>query len=227
MKTPNKYLIISILMLFIILSGCLETPVAAPPKIDDSMLEEYGWVQLGDSTSSSKSFEISGREIQINTASITYADKGLEEDMMTQIAAYITLPQNGFTAQITAMRIVLPSGIPLPSQLVLEMASKQVEEMAREMEIKDFHKTNTTTIELKDGETAEAKVYAGQIAIDGNAVPIKGILTTWSTSGSTIIASAIYPSDDFVLEIEDEKVIINIDGEAEYEEIIELLQHME
>jgi len=29
-----------------------------------------------------------------------------------------------------------------------------------------------------------------------------------------------------VLEIEDEKVIINIDGAAEYEKIIELLQHM-
>ena len=80
---------------------------------------------------------------------------------------------------------------------------------------------------MKDGKRAESKVYAGQIAIDGNTtVPIKGILITWSISGSTIITSAIYPRDDFVLEIEDEKVIINIDGAAEYEKIIELLQHM-
>ena len=227
MKTPNKCLVISALVLAIVLSGCLETSVAAPPQIDSRVLEENGWVQLGDVMSDSKSFEISGREIRINTASITYADKELEEELMDQIAAYTTPPQNA-TAYITARRIVLPSGIPLPSQLVLEMAGAQVEEMARELEIKDFHRVNTTTIEMKDGKSAEAKIYAGERTINDNTtMPVKGILTTWSISGSTIIASTIYPSDDFVLETEDEKVIIEIDGEAEYEEIVELLQHME
>ena len=140
---------------------------------------------------------------------------------MDQIGVYRRPPQN-LTAHILAMRIVLPSGIPLPSQLVLEMAGT--------MGLRDFHQVNMTTIEVGDGKSVEveAKIYAGEIPIsEKTTIPVKGVLTTWSASGSTIIASAIYPGDDFVLETEDEKVIIEIDGAAEYEEIVELLQQME
>ncbi|MHC1583022.1 MAG: hypothetical protein ACXQTM_00025 [Methanosarcinales archaeon] len=230
MKSLEKslvILVIPLLVLAIVLSGCLETPVAAPPAIDSRVLEENGWVQVGDVVRDSKSFEIGGREIRINTARITYADRELEEYLMDQIGVYRRPPQN-LTAHILAMRIVLPSGIPLPSQLVLEMAGSQVEEMAGAMGLRDFHQVNMTTIEVRDGKSAEAKIYAGEMPIsEKTTIPVKGVLTTWSASGSTIIASAIYPGGDFVLEREDEKVIIEIDGDAEYEEIVELLQQME
>jgi hypothetical protein len=227
MITNRLFIFTSLFLAFTLFSGCLETPVAAPPQIDENILQEYGWVQLGDITKESKEFNISGNKIKINTATITYADKSLEEDIMRQIGAY-TNPEGGFTAQLTAMRIMLPAGIPLPSQIVLEIASKQVENMAAQMNIEDFHEIKTTQIPLKDGKTTEAKVYVGHITFgDNNFVPLRGIITAWSASGSTLLVAAIYPSDDFVLKVGTQKVIINVDGLAEYEKITKLLQNME
>ncbi len=218
--------IFPLLLLVIVFSGCLETPVAAPPHIDENVLEECGWVQIGDSTSMSKTFDIGGKEIKINTATINYGDKSLEEYLMRQVGAYSNR-ENVSTARIVAMRIVLPAGIPLPSQIVLEMASTQVKDMAVKMNIKDFHKINTTQVPLKNEKTAEANVYSGYITLDGNNVPLKGMIATWGVSGSTLVITTVYPDKDFVFTEGTKKIIINIDGKAEYEEIIKLLQHIE
>ncbi|RZN15112.1 MAG: hypothetical protein EF812_03470 [Methanosarcinales archaeon] len=221
-----KLFILPLLLLVIVFSGCLETPAAAPPHIDESMLEECGWIQLGDTTSMPKTFDIGDKEIKINTATINYADKSLEEYLMRQVGAYSSV-KNISTSRIVATRIVLPAGIPLPSQIVLEMASTQVKDMAAKMDIKDFHKINTTQVPLKNGKTAEAKVYSGYITLDGNNVPLKGMIATWSAAGSTLVVIVVYPDEDFVFKAGTKKVIINIDGKAEYEEILKLLQHIE
>jgi len=222
-----KLFVFPLLLLVIIFSGCLETPAAAPPHIDENILEECGWVQLGDSTSMPKTFDIGGKEIKINTATINYADKSLEEYLMRQVGAYSSV-ENVSTSRIVATRVVLPAGIPLPSQIVLEMASTQVKDMAAKMDIKDFHKINTTQVPLKNGKTAEAKVYSGYITLgSNNNIPLKGMIATWSASGSTLVVIVVYPDEDFVFKVGTKKAIINIDGEAEYEEIIKLLQYME
>ncbi|CAD6491908.1 MAG: hypothetical protein EMLJLAPB_00178 [Candidatus Argoarchaeum ethanivorans] len=221
-----KLFVFPLLLLVIIFSGCLETPVADPPHIDENILEECGWVQLGDSTSMPKTFDMGGKEIKINTATINYADKSLEEYLMRQVGAYSSV-ENVSTSRIVATRVVLPAGIPLPSQIVLEMASTQVKDMAAKMDIKDFHKINTTQVPLKNGKTAEAKVYSGYITLDGNNVPLKGMIATWSVSGSTLVVIVVYPDEDFVFKAGTKKVIISIDGKAEYEEIVKLLQHVE
>lgn len=224
MKT--KLLMLIPLLLILLLSGCLETPVAAPPQIDEQILQQQGWVQIGDVVKESKEINISGNKIKINTATITYADKTLEEDLIKQISAYTT-PKSGITAQVTIMRIVLPAGIPIPSQIVLEMASKQVEELAAQNNIQDFHEINTTQIPLGEGKTAEAKIYIGHINFGETFIPLKGILTAWRAPGSTILLAAVYPSDDFVLKTGKQKVIINVNGNAEYEKILQLVQNIE
>ncbi|CAD6493890.1 MAG: hypothetical protein DIAAKJNI_00577 [Candidatus Argoarchaeum ethanivorans] len=100
--------------------------------------------------------------------------------------------------------------------------------MAAKMDIKDFHKINTTQVPLKNGKTAEAKVYSGYITLgSNNNVPLKGMIATWGASGSTLVVIVVYPDEDFVFKAGTKKVIINIDGKAEYEEIVKLLQHIE
>jgi hypothetical protein len=227
MKSGKWFVFLSLFMFFAVFSGCLETPVAAPPAVDEKVLEGYGWVQVGDVLRESMEFNISDQVIKINTATVRYADRSLEEDIVRQIGAYASVDV-GFTAQMTAMRIVLPAGVPLPSRLVLEMASRQVEGLVADMGIEDFHEVKTVQIAVKNGKMADAKVYAGHISFgNNNSVPFKGILTAWRSSGSTLMVAAIYPSDDFVLKADGQKVIISVDGAAEYEEILRLLQNME
>lgn len=233
-------LFLTILSLFAltITSGCLETPDATPAKVSSDTLSEYGWVQAGDVEYETYDEEISGTVIKINAATVMYQDEQLGMEMLEElrnlqnqynIQADMQLPPTG--SQLITLRLVLPGGVSLPSSVTSRLVDSQIDNMAIQNNIENFRKVGTMEITVNDGSTITANTYAGTIALgDDNAAPIDvmGIITLWPSSNSNIIAIGIVPDGDINVGIgQIEKTVITINGEAEIEEILDLIKTIE
>ncbi len=233
-----RFLMILSLLALVITSGCLETPDATPAKASSDALSKYGFVQIGDVTYNTQEEAISGKAIKINTAMIMYHDEQLGQEILedmhnlqnqSNMQDDMPLPITG--SQLMTLRVVLPGGISLPSSAISRMVDSQVDTLAIQKKIENFTKVGTRKITVKDGSTITAITYEGMTSFDdGNIAPIDviGIIAQWSSSNSNIIVIGVVPDGDINLKMETiEKTIITIDGEAEIEDILELIKTVE
>lgn len=229
------FLTIVSLLALTITSGCLETPEATPAKVSSEALSEYGWVQIGEVAYESQEEEISGTVIKINTAMIMYQDEQLGQDILEElrnlqsqydVQADVQLPTVG--SQLMTLRIVLPGGIGLPSSVTSKLIDSQIANLARDNNIENFKNVGTREITVKDGSTVTANTYSGTIALNGASIDVMGIIAPWSSSGSNIFAIGVVPDGDINMEMESiEKTVITIDGNAEIDDLLELIKTIE
>ncbi len=229
------FLTIVSLLALTITSGCLETPEATPAEVSSEALSEYGWVQIGEVAYESQEEEISGTVIKINTAMIMYQDEQLGQDILEElrnlqsqydVQADVQLPTVG--SQLMTLRIVLPGGIGLPSSVTSKLIDSQIANLARDNNIENFKNVGTREITVKDGSTVTANTYSGTIALNGASIDVMGIIAPWSSSGSNIFAIGVVPDGDINMEMESiEKTVITIDGNAEIDDLLELIKTIE
>ncbi len=233
------FLTIVSLLALTITSGCLETPEATPAEVSSEALSKYGWVQIGEVAYESQEEEISGTVIKINTAMIMYQDEQLGQDILEElrnlqsqydVQADVQLPTVG--SQLMTLRIVLPGGIGLPSSVTSKLIDSQIANLARDNNIENFKNVGTREITVKDGSTVTANTYSGTIALngdmDGASIDVMGIIAPWSSSGSNIFAIGVVPDGDINMEMESiEKTVITIDGNAEIDDLLELIKTIE
>lgn len=232
------FTIVSLLALTIT-SGCLETPDATPAKVSSEALSKYGWVQIGDVTYETQEEEISGTVIKVNTATIIYQDEQLGQDINVNLQNEISQGhvQTGVQSptagsQLITIRIVLPGGIGLPSSVTSKLIGSQITNLAQENNIMNFKKVGTRETNVKDGSSVTANTYSGTItSSDGRnsvSVDVMGVIVPWSGSGSNIIAIGIVPDGDIKVKTElIDLTVITIDGNAEIEEMLELIKTIE
>ncbi len=233
------FLTIVSLLALTITSGCLETPEATPAEVSSEALSKYGWVQIEDVAYASQEEEISGTVIKVNTAMIMYQDEQLGQDILEElrnlqsqygVQADVQLPTVG--SQLMTLRIVLPGGIGLPSSVTSKLIDSQIANLARDNNIENFKNVGTREITVKDGSTVTANTYSGTIALngdmDGASIDVMGIIAPWSSSGSNIFAIGVVPDGDINMEMESiEKTVITIDGNAEIDDLLELIKTIE
>jgi hypothetical protein len=235
----EKSLIIIFVITIAMVSGCLDTKEAEPAIVDQSTLNELGWIQSGNVQKDSINQEIGGTKVAINTAQMSYYDKVLADDINQQMKdtgrSVSTEEERSISSQIITMRLTLPAGITLPNSILAGIMDSLVQKMATENNIKNFHEVDEETVKIRTGTSIKAKSYEGYIESENGEnlnIGIKGIIASWSSNKSTIIAIGIIPGEDFGLENSDQIGIINdakldIDKEKEYQEILTLIQNVE
>ena len=213
----NKYIKIFAVLItlgMLLVSGCLDTKEAEPAIVDQSTLAELGWVQSGNVQKDSIKQEIGGGEVAINTAQMSYYDKILSDDINQQIndagRSLSSEEKSSFTSQFITMRLTLPAGITLPNSILAGIMDSLVQNMATENNIQNFHEVGEETVKIRTGSSIKAKSYEGYIESDENLnIGIKGIIASWSSNKSTIIALGIIPIEEIVLENSNQIGIIN------------------
>ncbi len=214
--------ILSILIILTILTasaGCLEPGEAAPARVSEAALAQLGWAQEGEIQKQTLETSVSGFTINVNTSMVVYKDKALEDIMASDTG----VPISSASSYLMTLRIVLPLGISPPADLLFSLGEEQLLQEAREL-IPDLQQTGTRTISIASGHTANARIYEGTINYEGGSVRVKAVLAMWNADGSTIIVGALTPVEDLIYQ---GTTIVLIDGEAEFNEVITLIQSVE
>lgn len=237
------FLTIVSLLALTITSGCLETPAATPAKVSSEALSKYGWVQADDVTYESQEQNISGTIITINTAMVWYQDEQLGEEIISELrnlqSQYnmqmdVQMPKVG--SSLITFRVVLPGGFALPSSMSASLIDLQIESLAKNNRIENIKKVGTREITVKDGSSVTATTYAGTAAMDddvggdvnGASIGVMVIVVPWSSEGTNIFAIGVVPDGDVNLNLGPvEKTLITIDGNAEIEDMLELIKTIE
>lgn len=222
-----------IILVSLLAAGCLETKEAWPATVSDSILGEVGWISAGDVVKQSQVQEIAGNSVKLNMAIMPYMDDTLAKDIKGQVQKTTTLSvdYDAVTSQLTSklitLRLVLPSGISLPSSIVNSFIESQIQTIASQNNIRDFHNTGKKSITLDNGKNVDLTIFKGKISEDFGTADIKGMLSSWSDSGSTIIVFGIMPEADIIIKPENEEALtIKIDSEKESTKMVKLIQNV-
>jgi hypothetical protein len=222
-----------IILLMVVAAGCLETKEAWPAIVNDSVLNDEGWISAGDAQKQSQTQNVAGTTVRINMAIMNYRDEALAQDITRQVSKLRGLSakqESGasqFTSQLLTFRLLLPAGISLPSEIMNKIIASQLEQMASQNNIRDFHETGSTKTTLDNGKEVSVKNYEGYIYFEGGSIKIKGMTAAWPDSGSNIIVFAVLPGEDIVITpATGEPVSVKINGEVESQKIIKLIQNV-
>ena len=174
---------IILIVLFIILAaGCLETKDAWPAAVSESILKEGGWVSAGAAQKQSQTQNVAGATVKTSTAVMNYRDDALALNITRQIQKLTGITQeqasgaSQFTSQLITMRLVLPGGLSLPSEVMNKVIASQLEQMALQNKIRDFHETGASRITLAGGKETNVQNYDGYIDFDGGSIKIQVII---------------------------------------------------
>lgn len=222
-----------IIILSLLAAGCLETKEAWPATVSDSVLDELEWSSLGNVEKQSQSIDVAGNTVSLNMAIMNYKDDALAEDIAGQVQEISGRAPEGdtgmseLTSKLITIRLVLPAGISIPSSIVNGLINSQLETMASQNNIKDFHSTGKKVITLSNGDKVDMSIFKGSIGEDFASVDMKGMVASWSDSGSTILVFGVLPDGDIILEpIPGKKVSIKIDSETEVNKMEQLIQNV-
>ncbi len=184
--------------------------------MDEGALVRAEWIQEGDvQKQTMEILNTTFLTLEINTAMLTYKDKELQDRIERHTAGL-----SDATSYMMTVRVVFPLDIVPPSDMVLDAMEGQFLESMRE-NAPDVQQTEVKTIKIDAGYVAYAKIYEGTVHYEGGSVRIRGILAIWNDGESTIVAGAVVPLEDITfLGIP----IVKIDGEAEFKEVITLIQ---
>lgn len=222
-----------ILFLVVLTAGCLETKEAWPAVVSEPVLKEAGWVSVGDVQKQSQSQNLGGATVKVNMAVMNYKDNALEMNISDQVKKLTDLtPRQAsgatqFTSQLMTVRLVLPAGISLPSELMNKITTSQLEQIASQNNIRDFHETGSKKTSLSNGKESEVKIYEGLIDFEGGSIKVRGMITTWPDAGSNIIVFGILPAEDIVITPGSGKpVSVKVNGEEESSKMLKLIKNV-
>ena len=236
-------LLLLIITLGAVFSGCLETKEAEPAIVDQVTINTLGWEQSGYAQKDSQVHQVGDMDIVINTAIVSYYDQALLDDINNQFEEKSEIPisstnsqdQNMFSSQFITMRLALPGGISIPESILLGTVDTLLQEMAQENGIKDFNESGEETIIVSTGSKVKARSYEGYIEGDSDQdvrLKVRGIIASWSGDGNTTIVIGVIPAEDFSYEVPTQtgsptKLIISIDEYEEYQDILTLIKNVE
>lgn len=225
--------LILILFLVVLAAGCLETKDAWPAVVSETVLKEEGWISAGDVLKQSLTQNLAGATVKVNMAVMNYRDDALAMNISEQVQKLTDLtPRQAsgasqFTSQLVTVRLVLPAGISLPSEIMNKITTSQIEQIASQNNIRDFHEIGSKIILHSNGKEAELKNYEGLIDFDGGTIKIRGMITTWPDSGSNIIVFGVLPAEDIVITPGSGKpVSVKINSEEESRKMIKLIENV-
>lgn len=228
-----RRILIIILFLVVIMAGCLDTKEAWPAQISENILKDEGWAAAGAVQKQTQTQDAAGVKVRINMASMSYRDESLAANISDQVQKLSGLTPSQakgatqFTSQLATVRIVLPAGISLPSELMNEITTSQFEQIASQNNIRDFHETSSIRTALSGGKDVELKSYEGLIDFDGGSIKVKGMITSWPDKGSNIIVFGVIPAEDIVITPGSGKPVkVKINSEEESRKILRLIQNV-
>lgn len=228
----KTFCLISILV--ILTAGCLEAKDAWPALISVSKLQDHGWVQSGDVQMQSLTQEVSGVSIKINMAMMNYRNDSMARGITQKVREIDGLENkdlsmiSSFSSQLITVRIVLPAGISLPYEVVNSMIKRQLDDIASQNNIKDFHEVDSSGITLLNGIKTEGIRYEGYMDLEGDRVKIGGVSASWPDSDSTIIVFGVFPEEDINFKKGQYDLLsIKFNGDLEYSEILKLIRNVE
>lgn len=213
-----KKLLVALVILAIVTTaaGCIEPKEADAARVDEGALARAGWVQVGGVEKQTMEIvNITFLTFGINTTMLTYEDAELRDRMERHTAGLVDMPSYMMT-----LRVVFPLDIVPPSDMVLDAVGGQFIESIKE-HAPDVHRTEVKTIQIDAGYVAHVKIYEGTVHYYGGSVKIRGILAIWDDGESTIVAGAVVPLEDVTFW---DIPLVEIDGEAEFKEVITLIQ---
>lgn len=209
--------------------GCLEPKEVEAARVNPKTLSEVGWVQVGEAKNDSIKVEWSAVTLTINSATISYKDGELEGRVKQEMQI------SDITSKLMTVRLALPVGLDfLANQLIdraFDLIDTQLMSTVQGRGVSNFHRTGDTTFQNVHGKTVKARVYEGTLNYEGGSMGVKGALGVWSSDGSIVATAGLVPYDDltYTAEISGEKVtqtLVKIDGNAEFDELITLMQNV-
>lgn len=222
-----------ILFLVLLAAGCLETKDSWPAVVSENVLKDVGWVGVGDVKKQSQTQNLAGATVKVNMAVMNYRDDALAMNISDQVQKLtdITPGQASgatqFTSQLMTVRLVLPAGISLPSELMNKITTSQFDQIASQNNIRDFHETTSKKTSLSNGKEVEVKIYEGLIDFEGGSIKIRGMITTWPDAGSNIIVFGVHPAEDIIITPGSGKpVTVNVNGEKESSKLLTLIKNV-
>ncbi len=222
-----------ILFLVVLTAGCLETKEAWPAVVGEPVLKEAGWVPAGDVQKQSQTQNLGGATVKVNMAVMNYRDDALTMNISDQVKKMTDLTPGQasgatqFTSQLMTVRLVLPAGISLPSEIMNKITTSQIEQIASKNNIRDFHETTSKKTSLSNGKEAEVKMYEGLIDFEGGSIKVRGMITAWPDAGSNIIVFGVLPAEDIVITPGSGKpVSVKINAEEESGKMLKLIKNV-
>ncbi len=219
--------VLTIIMTMVV--GCLEPREVGAARVNPRTLSEVGWIQVGEVKKDSTRVEWSAVTLTINSATISYKDEELEGRVKQELQI------SDITSKLMTVRLALPVGLDfLASQLIdmaADMIDTQLMSTVQGMGVSNFHRTGDTTFQNVHGETVKARIYGGTLNYEGGSMRVKGALGIWSSDGSIVATAGLVPYEDltYTATIGGEKVtqtLVEIDGDAEFNELITLMQNV-
>ncbi|MDI6639479.1 MAG: hypothetical protein QMD78_01510, partial [Methanocellales archaeon] len=164
--------------------------------------------------------------LTINLATLSYKDEELESRIKQGISEQIS----GITSMLMTVRLALPVGLDfLANQLIdsaFDLIELQMISTVQDMGVSDFHRTGDTSFKNVHGETVKAHIYEGTLNYDGS-IRVKGVLAIWGSDGSIVATAGFVPYEDLTYTTEIvTKTFLKIDGDAEFDEVITLMQNV-
>ncbi|MDD2778496.1 MAG: hypothetical protein PHS47_05335 [Methanocellales archaeon] len=226
-KQLTILIVLAIIMTTVV--GCLEPREVEAARVNPQTLSEVGWIQVGDVKKDSIKLEWSVT-LTINSATMSYKDEELEGRVNLQETQI-----SGINSKLMTIRLALPVGLDfLTNQLIdraFDLIDTQLMSTVQGMGVSDFHRTGDTTFKNVHGETVKARVYEGVLNYEGGSMRVKGALGLWSSDGSIVAAAGLVPYEDlkYTAEIGGKQVtqtLVKIDGDAEFGELITMMQNV-
>ena len=221
-------ILIALTIVMTTVAGCLEPREAVVARVDPKTLSELGWVQVGDVKKDTIEMEWAVT-LTINLATLSYKDEELESRVKQEEQI------SGITSMLMTVRLALPVGLDfLANQLIdsaFDLIEPQIISTVQDMGVSDFHRTGDTSFKNVHGETVKAHIYEGTLNYEGGSIRVKGALAMWVSDSSIVATAGFVPYEDltYTTEIEGKQVIktfLKIDGDAEFDEVITLMQNV-
>ncbi|MFC1787444.1 hypothetical protein ACFLY8_05385 [Halobacteriota archaeon] len=221
-------ILVALIILMTTVVGCLEPKEAVAARADPKTLSELGWTQTGDVEKDSLEMNLSV-PLTINLAKLSYKDAELEGRINQEMQI------SDITSTLMTVRLALPVSLDfLSKQLIdrtIDLMDTQLMSTVQGMGVSNFHRTGETTFKNLHGEIVKALVYEGTLEYEGGSTTVRGALAIWSSDGSIVATAGLVPYEDitYTTEIGGEQVtktLVQIDGDAEFDELITLMQNV-
>jgi hypothetical protein len=236
LNIKNIYLLISLLFIISLSSGCLETPQASPAVIDDNALLAYGWSQVSIEENSLEQTVTDSTSIVLNSTTVKYHNDRLSEDISKQVSDFqesnklplsIPIPEN-LSAQIITYRLSLPSGAKLPTGLVSKIMEKKIGEIEDGSDIENLQEKTSRNLILADGTETMVKIFSASGNSTDSGMRMLGFVTAFENEDTSTIVMGLVPDGEYRIEVWPiNDTLFSIDGESELDEMLELVRTIE
>ncbi len=255
-----KMLSVLIVLCCLLVVGCTQAKDAWAATIPDDALRGAGWIAQDEAQYQTLEFDVAGVVLSANVAIQAYADASLTQELLddavnnasalidsefsvlsssqreglkNEVASPIQEQMSQYVAAIFTVRVVLPSGIPIPDSLMEKTIDGLVQNSANAEGLKSLKKVGETEFSTESGRSAKASIYDASIDVGGQSADVKLLACHWNDASSTIIAIGIYPYGEFTyplditaggMSVKREFVAASIDEGEMRQEVLSLIE---